>query len=131
MATLMLRLRPQVQVSFRRYFASIPPSESLQSSASQSASPQGPSAQEKSAPHSKSSNHDQSSSQQASSSESDADVNPLLLLLRGHKNNKGAIAALIVAAASADMAFTYTFFNKRKDPQEAQSDIVFVIEDQK
>ncbi|KAF8926895.1 hypothetical protein EDD21DRAFT_380333 [Dissophora ornata] len=136
MASLLVRVSPQIQITFRRAFATTPPPEVL----SQSQSAPSESLDTEHANHSSSAELkikiDARAKSQANTkakakakaqvqADPEADMNPLTLLLRGHKKQRLAIATVIVAAVGADVTFTYfTFFHGRKEGEAIRTDTV-------
>ena len=118
MASLLLRVSPQMQISFRRAFATTPPPEVL---------PQSESLETK---HARDTEHANLSSSAElkikAKADTEADMDSLMILLKGHKKQRLAIATVNVAAVSADVTFTYfTFFHGRKEGEAIRTDTVF------
>ncbi|KAG0319497.1 hypothetical protein BGZ99_005086 [Dissophora globulifera] len=62
----------------------------------------------------------------SSNAKADEDTNPLMLLLKGHKNQRLAIATVFLAALMGDMTFAYfTLFHGRKEGEVIKTDTVY------
>ncbi|KAI1310278.1 hypothetical protein EDD11_003778 [Mortierella claussenii] len=115
MSFLVFRIRPQIQISLRRAFASVPPPDPVSSS-----SPLTEAQRQSTNKGAQSEDGWKGTSQPPPGTKSDADVNPLMLFLRNHKKHRLAIGAALLIAAGAEGTLYLTIYRKRKEAEASE-----------